>query len=79
MFKLDLYQLLIDPTDQTILKIMPKIFGYFLEYSVYNPSIPMTMPFPGPSQCDGVKKLMIVGKIPKSMDKVTHLSLIYLT
>ena len=47
-------------------------FNYFTisDYTVYNPSIPFKLKFPGPDQCDGVKLLMIVGKIPESMVKV---------
>ena len=37
---------------------------------MYNPPIPVTINFPGPSQCDGHKKLLIVGKIPANMKKV---------
>ena len=40
---------------------------------MYNPPIPMTINFPGPSQCDGLKKLLIVGKIPAKMKKVIYL------
>ena len=33
------------------------------DYTRYNPSIPMKLPFPGPSQCVKGRKLMLVGKI----------------
>jgi hypothetical protein len=36
------------------------------EYSQYNPTIPLRMPFPGPEFCgDNNQKLMIVGRIPE--------------
>ena len=44
-------------------------------FTIYNPTLPLTMPFPGPEHCDGEKKLMVVGKIPSSMRKYPELIL----
>ena len=33
------------------------------EFQRYNPSIPMKIPFPGPSQCVRGQKLMLIGTI----------------
>ena len=33
------------------------------EFHRYNPSIPMKIPFPGPSQCVKGQKLMLIGTI----------------
>ena len=41
-----------------------------LEYSIYNPDIPVELPFPGPQQCDGEKKFLIVGKIRADYEEV---------
>ena len=45
----------------------------FIEYTTYNPEIPLVMPFPGIEQCDGVKKLLLAGKIPANVQKVKKL------
>ena len=53
------------------------LFFLFTEFVVYNPEIPTVMPFPGPEQCDGSKKMLIVGRIPADMETVRCFSNYY--
>ena len=45
------------------------------DYTIYNPRLPFSMNFPGPQQCDGEQKLMIVGQISSSMRKFPEIIL----
>jgi hypothetical protein len=53
------------------IKIIPfNIQSNCLAFTSYNPSLPFTMKFPGPSFCDGKQKLMVIASLPPTVRKV---------
>ena len=45
------------------------------EFSKYNPSLPLTMNFPGPSFCAGTgQKLMVVARIPEDAEDLFQIA-----
>jgi hypothetical protein len=50
-------------------------FDFCSAYTSYNPTLPFSMKFPGPSFCDGKQKLMVVAMMPPTVKKVIFLLL----
>ena len=47
-----------------------KTISLFIGTSLYNPKIPATLKFPGPTFCSKNTKLMVIGSIPKFVTSV---------